>query len=104
LKQNYIQPYGLALSVDEFKPTRNEGTKEERIAAILRTKYDNHQIWHYRGGNCQILEDELVVLKPPHDDCKDALASAIDVCYAPSRITNTQQKNVIANVRFGGFG
>lgn len=106
LKQNYIRPMGLALSIDEYRPTRNEGTKIERINAILRPKYDNLQIWHYRGGNCQILEDELVVLKPPHDDCKDALASAIDVAVAPSRIMSTQsnQTNIVTHKRFGGYG
>ncbi|MDE2102795.1 MAG: hypothetical protein KGL39_36460 [Patescibacteria group bacterium] len=107
LKNNYIRTHGLALSIDEYRPTRNEGTKEERIAAILRPKYDNLQIWHYRGGNCQVLEDELVVLKPPHDDCKDALAAAIDVAVAPGRQFSNTTDNVIQlkpNSRFGGYG
>lgn len=104
LKQNYIRVHGLALSIDDYRPTRNEGTKRERIAAILRPKYDNRQIWHYQEGNCQILEDELVVAKPSHDDCKDALASCIDICVAPA-FTSSQstQGATIIYSKFGGI-
>jgi phage terminase large subunit-like protein len=103
LKENYVRPHGLALSIDDYRPSRNEGTKEERISAILRPKYDNRQIWHYRGGNCQVLEDELTVLKPAHDDCKDALASAIDISVAPTMMrTSPMATNVLTHSRFGG--
>lgn len=106
LKQNYIRVHGLALSIKEYRPTRNEGTKMERINAILRPKYDNLQVWHYRGGNCQILEDELVVLKPPHDDCKDALASAIVVAVPPAKQNDASSSSakVYSHSRFGGIG
>lgn len=104
LKQNYIRPHGLALSVEDFKPTRHQGSKEERIDAILQPRYNNRQVWHYRGGNCQILEEELVLTNPPHDDVKDCLASCIDVCVAPSGMS--QRSNIInfnTNSRFGGI-
>lgn len=84
LKTNYIRPHGLALSIEEFTPTRHMGTKEERVEAVLQPRYNNRQIWHYVGGNCQILEEELVVQNPPHDDVKDCLASVIDSAVAPS--------------------
>lgn len=106
LKQNYIRPHGLALSIDDYRPTRNEGTKSERIQNILRTRYDNRQIWHYQGGNCQILEDELVVAKPSHDDCKDALASAIDVSVPPSFMLGNApdgQAQIYSHSKFGGI-
>lgn len=105
LKQNYIRVHGLALSIDDYRPTRNEGTKGERIRNILRPKYDNHQIWHYQGGNCQILEDELVVLKPPHDDVKDALASAIDVAVPPAKSNSTGSNSAVvySHSKFGGI-
>jgi hypothetical protein len=83
LKDNYIRPYGLSLSVDEYRPTRWVGSKEERILAVLEPRYANHQIWHYMGGNCQVLEEELIFTNPAHDDCKDALASCIDFAVAP---------------------
>lgn len=106
LKQNYIRVHGLALSIDEYRPSRQEGTKSERIKNILKPKYDNHQIWHYQGGNCQILEDELVVAKPAHDDVKDALASAIDVSMPPGTGFGSvnQEARIMSHSRFGGFG
>jgi phage terminase large subunit-like protein len=84
LKTNYIRAHGLALSIEEFTPTRHMGTKEERVEAVLQARYNNGQIWHYVGGNCQVLEEELVVQNPPHDDVKDCLASVIDSAVAPS--------------------
>lgn len=104
LKQNYIRVHGLALSIDDYRPTRNEGTKAERIKNILKPKYDNRQVWHYQGGNCQVLEDELVVLKPAHDDVKDALASAIDVSVAPSAAFSTGKDSAMlyTHKKFGG--
>ncbi|MHA2063801.1 MAG: hypothetical protein ACXABY_05380 [Candidatus Thorarchaeota archaeon] len=105
LKDNYIRPHGLALSIDEFKPTRTQGSKEERIGAILQPRYENLQMWHYRGGQCQVLEDELVNTHPPHDDVKDALAGAIDVAIVPSgslMASNIRRTPVSTNSRFGG--
>jgi hypothetical protein len=78
LKDNYIRPYGLSLSIDEYRPSRWTGAKEERILSILEPRYANKQIWHYPSGNTQILEEELMYANPAHDDVKDALASAID--------------------------
>lgn len=83
LKENYIRKHGLALSVDEFRPSRWEGSKDERILATLEPRYANRMIWHYPSGNCQVLEEELIFQNPAHDDVKDALASAIDFVQAP---------------------
>lgn len=106
LKDSYIKPNGLMLKVEEFRPTRHQGSKEERIAAILEPRYDNLSIFHYKGGNCQILEEELVTNNPPHDDVKDALAACIETAVKPS--SNSLQRkthgNVIFNTRFGGVG
>lgn len=104
LKENYIFREGIPLAVDEYRPTRHEGSKEERISATLMPRYDNNQIYHYRGGNCQPLEDELVATKPEHDDLMDALVAAIDIAKPPLRQSGNQRKddNVIWNNRFGG--
>ncbi len=104
LKESYIKPNGMPLSIDEFRPNRHQGDKEERVGAILEPKYDNMQIWHYRGGNCQSLEEELVMLHPPHDDIKDALANAINIATIPrQRLNNSGISNVITHPRFGGM-
>jgi hypothetical protein len=102
LKDNYITKQGLALSVDEFHPTRHLGSKEERVSAILEPRYDNMQVWHYRGGYCTFLEEELILAKPPHDDIKDALASAIDIAMPPAFAGKSRKDNVIHHPRFGG--
>jgi hypothetical protein len=105
LKNEYIRPNSLALSVDEHNPTRHGGTKEERMDAALQPRYDNLTIWHYKGGLCQTLEEELMLAHPPHDDIKDALMCAIDIAIPPKRSTKQRkQGNVIYNSRFGGVG
>ena len=58
-----------------------------------------------RGGNWQVLEDELVSSRPPHDDVKDALASAIEIAIKPTMKLGRkpdEQSNVIYHPRFGG--
>ena len=104
IKDNYIRPAGLALSVDEHNPTRHQGGKEERIKANLQPRYDNLQIWHYKGGHCQTLEEELINEFPPHDDIKDALSAVIDITVAPtnSRSGSRRENNIIHHPRFGG--
>lgn len=104
--KDYVRKDGLRLSVDEFRPSRAEGTKEERIAAALEHKYDNLEMWHQEGGWTPVLEEELVKARPAHDDCKDALASAVEIATPPAKnmkegikdfFTNNQPKS-----RFGG--
>lgn len=104
LKENYIKPHGLNLIVDEYRPTRHEGNKEERTAATLEPKYDNMQVWHYKGGEIPALEEELTMAKPPHDDIKDALTAAIDIAVAPMarRSGVSKQGNILTHSRFGG--
>lgn len=106
LKDNYIKTHGLALAVEEHKPNRHIGTKEERIRAALQAKYDNGQMWHYEGGNCQVLEDELRLTNPPHDDVKDALASVVEACVPPSSMAANRDKRAFFTgiSRFGGIG
>lgn len=105
LKDSYIKPYGLALAIEEYTPTRYAGSKEERILAALQPRYANNQIWHYQGGNCQVLEDELVLAHPAHDDVKDALAMCLDIAVVPSMVRRDPKvSNIISHPRFGGFG
>ncbi|HXP53168.1 MAG TPA: hypothetical protein VN922_24705, partial [Bacteroidia bacterium] len=103
LKESYIKPYGLALSIEEFRPSRWQGSKEERILATLEPKYANGQIWHYPGGNCQLLEEELIYYNPPHDDIKDALSSAVDFAQAPTfSIMRSKVNPIQFDSRWGG--
>jgi hypothetical protein len=99
-----LREEGLRLSIDEFRPTRKEGTKEERIAAALEHRYENMTIWHYKGGYTDVLEEELVLARPAHDDIKDALASAVEIAVKPKTgRRNEERSNIIQfNSRFGG--
>ena len=96
---------GLRLSIDEFRPTRNEGTKAERIAAALEHRYENLSVWHFKGGYIDVLEEELILARPAHDDIKDALASAVEIAVKPKRTRSSDDRdnNVIRfESRFGG--
>ena len=93
----------MALSIEEYRPVASTGRKDERIAAILEPRYDNMLIFHYRGGNISLLEEELQSRNPPHDDVKDSVATAVDMAVKPasSRNRSAAQTNVIQlNNRF----
>lgn len=103
LKEDYFKPYNMVVKVEEVKPTRHEGNKEERLDAILTPRYQNGQVFHYRGGYTSYLEEELGSYNPPHDDIKDALANAIDKMVKPvARRIKTEEDNVVFHSRFGG--
>jgi hypothetical protein len=62
-------------------------------------------MWHYQGGHCQTLEEELILSHPPHDDLKDALAQAVLACVAPTGSQRTSSNTgwaAQAHPRFGG--
>lgn len=100
-----LREEGLRLSIEEHRPTRREGTKEERIASALEHRYDNMSIWHFKGGYIDVLEEELILSRPPHDDVKDALASVVEIAVKPkqSRSLELDRGNVVQfSPRFGG--
>jgi phage terminase large subunit-like protein len=94
LKENNIY-----LPIEETKPFTK---KEERIAAVLQPLYEDLKIYHYKGGNCELLEEELKQAHPSHDDIKDALSNAIEIAVPPSaarKVFSTVQR---VYGRFGG--
>ena len=99
--KDYMRQNNCSFSIDEHRPVRN---KEERIRASLEPRYSNGVMWHYKGGNCQTLEEELIVEHPEHDDIKDCLASVLDIVVVPSNKTRTvsSSSQPIYNNRFGG--
>lgn len=104
--KEYVMKEGLRLSIEEFRPNRNEGNKEERIAAALEYRYDDLSVWHLEGGWTSVLEEELVLSRPSHDDIKDALASAVSIAVPPMKRGGSSIKDffsgVATNSRFGG--
>lgn len=67
---------GQHVKLEDFRPTKQLGAKEERIAAALTPAYKENSVYHYRGGECGTLEEELTEDNPAHDDVKDVVASA----------------------------
>ncbi len=101
--KDYIRKDGRSLSIDENRPNRHEGTKEERIATILEPRYDNLTMFHIKGGYTPALEEELILTRPKHDDLKDTLASAVQIAKAPkSDRARFNKPKIIYNNRFGG--
>lgn len=103
LKDRFIRE-GLFLSIDEHRPNRYQGSKEERIAANLEPRYENQAVWHFKGGYTPVLEEELMLSRPPHDDIKDCLASVVEIAKAPMEERSWKRKdNVLSfHSRFGG--
>jgi hypothetical protein len=98
-----IRRDGLLLSVDEFRPTRTMGTKEERIHAALLPRYENRSIWHFAGGLCEELEQELIQYNPAFDDIKDALHSVMGIIRTPANAQRRTRRNkVVSPPRVGG--
>lgn len=105
--KSFVRDKGMRLSVEEYRPTRHEGSKEQRIAAVLEHRYENLQMWHREGGWTQVLEDELIMARPPHDDLKDALASAVSIAVKPNQRSFDKMSEFMSTPvrrsRFGGF-
>lgn len=107
IKQKFKEN-GVNIKIDEYRPSRHQGTKEERIAAVLEPRYQQQAIWHYRGGYIPVLEEEMLLARPPHDDIVDCLASVVEIAQKP-RTREIKKSNVVDfsntyNRRFGGFG
>lgn len=96
---------GFSLIIDAKATSSKAGSKESRIAAILEPRYENGDIFHYKGGHTLELEEQLMLERPPHDDLKDALAAAVEIARAPARQANLNKKvsNITTHPRFGGI-
>lgn len=88
------------LVIEDYRP---QTKKEERMLAVLRPLYEDHKVFHYKGGNCEILEEELKQVKPAHDDVKNALADALSIAVPPKQQHYTKHKEIKPMSRFGGF-
>jgi phage terminase large subunit-like protein len=101
--KDYMRSQQVIFTVDEYYPPATL-RKAERIASVLEPRYNNNMIWHYKGGNCQILEEELLFTNSEHDDVKDALAAVIDIAKpaVSSRAWTRKKGNVMYHSKFGG--
>jgi len=107
--KDHVKKSGMTLPIDEFRPSKQEGNKEERIKATLEHRYDNLSMWHREGGWTPQLEEELIMARPAHDDLKDSLASAVDIAIAPKQSMKSKMSDLFGDsgsiktgTRFGG--
>lgn len=105
--EDEIRREGGFLEVEGIAHTSHDGKKEERIAQAVEPRYRSGTIYHHKGGVIKILEEELVLNRPPHRDLKDVLA----ICIEHSRSTIKRQEHfgatgthgkVVQISRFGG--
>jgi predicted phage terminase large subunit-like protein len=100
-----VRRNGGRLEVEGKTHTSHDGKKEERVAQVLHHRYRNGTIYHTKGGYTKLLEEELKLAKPPHDDLKDVVSIAVAECVAPLKRDGLGRRtnNVVqAHSRFGG--
>jgi phage terminase large subunit-like protein len=103
--KDMVRKQGGHLVVDGKASTKNEGRKLERIAAILEPRYENGTVLHAKCGLTNVLENEIILQRPKHDDLKDALAAAVEISRPPVRKERMNNNVVPINFhpRFGGL-
>jgi len=102
--EDEVRRNGGRLEVEGKPHVSHQGKKEERVAQALHQRYRNGTIYHTKGGYTKLLEEELKLAKPPHDDLKDTLAIAVAECVAPLKLRGGMKRsgNVIQLSKYGG--
>ncbi len=93
---------GIRIPIDYYIPP-NTIAKAIRVNNIMEPLYQSGSIYHYRGGNAQVLEDELVSAQPLNDDTKDSWAMCNDLMVLPIQRRKGTHSNIVRfDQRFGG--
>lgn len=103
--QRISREAGGLISVDQ-KSNAGFGSKSKlmRQYALVNPKYELQSVFHRRDGLTSVLEEELVLERPPHDDLVDALGMAMENIKVPSKSRTylDYDRKVITDARFGG--
>ena len=98
-----IRKEGRTLVVSGVPSTDN---KKERIEMTLEPLYRSNSVYHFKGGFTRLLEEELRLSRPPHDDLKDSLYIAVTNSKRQGKtklVSSSSTRNVVnASCRFGG--
>lgn len=96
---------GGVLSV-EYKSNAGFGAKSKALRqyAVVNPKYELKSVFHRKDGLFSVLEEELVLERPPHDDLVDAVGMAMEDAKPPVKVRQYLDfdKKVITDSRFGG--
>ena len=107
-----VSEEGMHCKIEKHRPNRYDGAKEERMEAALLPKYEEGSIYHFKGGLCTYLEEEILLDNPEHDDIKNTLADGLSSEYVkkprrPSRAEEEAQhgfgQTEHYHARFGGI-
>lgn len=90
----------------EHKANAGAGAKSKlmRQYAVVNPKYELKSVFHRKDGLTSVLEEEIVLERPAHDDLVDALGMAMEDLKPPmkTRFYMDTDKKVITDSRFGG--
>lgn len=97
---------GYSLIIDGQTAPRGI-SKQERHASITLPKYESQLVYHQEGGYYPMLEEQLIQVRPSHDDALDAVTIGIENVTKPQskgfRQRAAGNDNVVrAHNRFGG--
>lgn len=98
-----LEKRGIRVPIEIYNPGSQH--KELRIMNILEPQYKAQNVFHFRGGTAELLEQELVDSNPTHDDLKDCWAMCIDPTFMKQRkVPKTKIRTNVLNFnkRFGG--
>ncbi len=101
--QDEVRKAGETLVVKHQTKNQREGSKEERNAQLFEPLYRSKSVYHTKGGYTRLLEEELRLSKPPHDDLKDALWIAVtnSTRMSKPKFATNRNKNIVrAESRF----
>src|SRR5690606_31667338 len=87
-----VRKNGDSLAIEAKAATSHDLKKAERHAAVIETRFQNQSIWLRRGGLFQVLEEEVLLERPPHDDLADALCAAIEISIPPGKRSSENNK------------
>ncbi|MEE8598916.1 MAG: hypothetical protein V3S69_05320 [Dehalococcoidales bacterium] len=93
---------GFHVKVEDHRPNKYDGAKKERCDAALLPKYEAQKVYHYKGGECTLLEEELLLDNPDHDDIKDTLAAGLSSKFIkkPRRINKEEEHDSMSSLQF----
>ena len=91
--QDELRREGKSLIIKHQHKNQVQGSKEERNAQLFLPLYRQQSVYHVKGGYTKLLEEELVLTKPPHDDLKDAVYISVSNSKRPSKPRFVTNKN-----------
>lgn len=101
--QDEVRKNQQVLVIKHQHKNQVHGAKAERNEQLLEPLYRSKSVYHTKGKYTRLLEEELKLSKPPHDDLTDAVYIAVSTSKrsAKPRLKTNRKSNVVqAHGRF----